>query len=558
VLAAGTFLSRVTGFIRVLTVLALLGSSGVADAYNLANTVPNIIYELILGGVLSATMIPVFVEQFRREDRRAGARSISAVLTMITLVLVVVTAALYLFAPAIIHFYLAFNHQGTGVQERAVGTSLLRLFAPQVFFLGAIVVTTALLNARRHFAAAAFSPVANNLISIAAIVATKAVASSVDIGPFRHDHSAILVLGVGTTLGYAVQFLIHLPALARAGISFRPVWDLHDPAVRQITRLSTWLVGVVLANQVSLTIVIILAAQVPGSYTIYNSAYTFFQLPYALFAVSVASVLTPDLAERWSRRDRLGFQRRMIAGTRVTLAVLIPAGIGYALVAGPVILLAARHGATSLRSGDLIGSCLAIFALGLPGYSAFLLLMRGLQAMQDAKAMFVVYVAENALSVVLAFALYPSLGVRGLCLAWVAPYTVCAFAVAAQLRRRVGSLGGIYTIRALYRIALATTVMAAAVYAIDRVLPHGHGDVDLVVRLVVEVTVGAVVYIGAARVLGIRELEPLLALAGRLVGRATSRRPPPPPPGRPSRPGPSGPPSRPAPSYTPAHRAGAR
>jgi putative peptidoglycan lipid II flippase len=554
-LAAGTFLSRVTGFIRVLTILALLGSKGVADAYNLANTVPNIIYELILGGVLSATMIPVFVEQFRREDRRAGARSISAVLTMITVVLIVVTAALYLFAPAVIHFYLLFNHQATEASERAVGTSLLRLFAPQVFFLGAIVVTTALLNARRHFAAAAFSPVVNNLISIAAIVATKAVASSIDIGPFRHDHSAILVLGIGTTLGYVVQFLIHLPALARAGISFRPVWDLHDPAVRQITRLSTWLVGVVLANQLSLTVVIILAARVQGDYTIYNSAYTFFQLPYALFAVSVASVLTPDLAERWSSRDRVGFQRRMIAGTRVTLAVLIPAGIGYALVASPVILLAARHGATTLKSGDLIGSCLAIFALGLPGYSAFLLLMRGLQAMQDARAMFLVYVVENGLSVVLAFALYPSLGVRGLCLAWVAPYTLCSFAVAGQLRRRVGSLGGIYTVRTLYRIAVATAVMAAAIYAVDQVLPHGHGDVALIVRLVVEVVVGTVVYIAGARILGIRELEPLLALAGRLVGR---RSPGPPPARRPPRSGPPGPSPRSSRSYTPAHRAGTR
>jgi putative peptidoglycan lipid II flippase len=532
----------------------------VADAYNLANTVPNIIYELILGGVLSATMIPVFVEQFRREDRAAGARSISAVLTMITAVLIVVTAALYLFAPAVIHFYLQFNHQSKGAQERAVGTSLLRLFAPQVFFLGAIVVTTALLNARRHFAAAAFSPVVNNLISIAAIVATKVVASSVAIGPFRHDHSAILVLGVGTTLGYVAQFLIHLPALARAGISFRPVWDLHDPAVRQITRLSTWLVGVVLANQVSLTIVIILAAQVQGSYTIYNSAYTFFQLPYALFAVSVASVLTPDLAERWSSRDRLGFQRRMIAGTRVTLAVLIPAGIGYALVARPVILLAAHHGATTLKSGDLIGSCLAIFALGLPGYSAFLLLMRGLQAMQDAKAMFVVYLVENGLSVVLAFALYPSLGVRGLCLAWVAPYTICSFAVSGQLRRRVGSLGGIYTVRALFRIGLATAVMAAAIYGVDRILPHGDGDATLILRLVAEVAVGSVVYIAGARVLGIRELEPLLALAGRLIGRGAPRGRPPeprPPTRRPPPPGPTGPPRSPRP-YTPAHRSGAR
>jgi putative peptidoglycan lipid II flippase len=523
ILAGGTFLSRITGFVRVVVIAYALGLGGLADAYNLANTVPNIIYELILGGVLSATMIPVFVEQFRREDRQAGARSISAVLTAITAVLAVVTVLLYVLAPFIIHFYLLFNHQATGGDERAVGTSLLRLFAPQVFFLGAIVVTTALLNARRHFGAAAFSPVVNNVISIAAILATKAVADTTRLGPFRHDHSALLVLGIGTTAGYIVQFLIHLPALARAGISFRPVWDLHDPAVRQVTRLSAWLVGVVLTNQASLTVVLILADQVGGRYSIYQSAYTFFQLPYALFAVSVASVLTPDLAERWASRDRVGFQRRMIAGSRITLAVMIPAAIGFALVARSVITLAIHHGAVSASESHLLGSCLALFALGLPGYSAFLLLMRALQAMQDARAMFRVYLLENALSVALSFVLYPSLGVRGLCLAWVAPYTLCSFVAAAQVQHRAGSLGGALTVRALVRVVLATAIMGAVIVTAGRALPSGVSDVDLVTRLVVEVAVGTAAYLGAARLFGIDELDPLLRLARRLLpGRSAA------------------------------------
>ena len=527
IVAAGTFLSRITGFARTLTILAVLGSTGLGDAYNLANTVPNIVYELVLGGVLSATMIPVFVEQFRREDRAAGQRSISAVLTAITTVLVVVTLLLYLFAPAVIHFYLLFNHhQVTGGDERAIGTSLLRLFAPQVLFLGAIVVTTALLNARRHFAAPAFSPVVNNVIMIVAILATKLVASTLEIGPFRHDHSAILVLGLGTTFGYFVQFLIHLPALARAGVRIRPVWDFRDPAVRQITRLSSWLVGVVLANQVSLTVVIILAAQVPGSFTVYSAAFTFFQLPYAIFAVSLASVLTPDLAERWTAGDRTGFRHRMIAGTRVTLAVMIPAGIGYAIVARPVILLAAHHGATSAASAHLLASSLALFAIGLPGYSAFLLLLRGLQAMQDAKAMFGVYLLENAMSVVLAFALYPALGVRGLVLAWVMPYTFCSFVVIGQLRRRMGPFGGYRTVRALLRISVSTGIMAVAVFGVARILPHGDGDAALALRLIAQVVVGAVVYLYSARVFGLGELDPILALAGRLFHRLTDSPPP--------------------------------
>ncbi|MGH8922728.1 MAG: murein biosynthesis integral membrane protein MurJ, partial [Actinomycetes bacterium] len=516
VMAAGTFLSRITGFARVLAVTTVLGVNGLGDAYNYANSIPNIIFDLLIGGILSATLVPVFVEELNRRDRREARRAVSAIVTVIGAALIAVSVLLYLLAPYVIRFYLLANNQTTKADESAVATSLLHLFAPQVFFIGTIVVSTALLNARRRFAAAAFSPVINNLIAIAAIGVTSATASQLAIGPLRHQPRVILVLGLGTTLGYVVQLLVQIPAMRRAGLSLRPVWDIHHPAVRKVLGLSAWLVGVVVTNQISLNVILVLAGHKSGGATAYTTAYQFFQLPYALFTVSVASALTPDLAERWTRRDRRGFSRRMIYGLRVTLGVLVPAAAGYAVVAGPLIDLAVRHGHVSADGAHQISSSLALFAIGLPGFSAFVLLMRGFQAMQDTRAMFWMYALENALSLVAAVILYPLLGVKGLAIAWVGPYTIAAVAAAIRLGRRTGTLGGALTIRALWRIALAGAVMVVALVAVGRVLPHGGSDARLVLRLLGQLVVGTAAYLGAARLLGIEEIQPVLRLARRL------------------------------------------
>ena len=169
-MASGTLLSRLTGFARVLALVYAFRLTRLADIYNLANTAPNILYDLVLGGVLSATLVPVFVDWFGR-DEEEGWRAVSAVVTAITVTLAVLTAVFWLLAPAIIRLYLVLDHSPGGADQRALGTTLLRLFAPQLFLLGGIALTTALLNARRRFFVPAYSPVLNNLVTIAAIVA---------------------------------------------------------------------------------------------------------------------------------------------------------------------------------------------------------------------------------------------------------------------------------------------------------------------------------------------------------------------------------------------------
>jgi putative peptidoglycan lipid II flippase len=530
ILAVGTFASRLTGFVRVLLIGYVLGVGPISDAFNIANGVPNIVYDLLLGGILSATLIPVFVDHLNDKDAQEGARAISAVLTAVAVALVAMSGLLWLFAPWVIRFYLILNSSSTGPAERALATKLLHDFAPQVFFLGAIVVSTALLNARRSFTAAALSPILNNFIAIAALLVTKFVASQIltaktatvatTLDKLGADQRAIFILGFGTTAGYLVQFLVQLPAMRRAGLIFRPVWDIHHPAVRQVAGLSSWLVGVVLANQASLALITVLAASAKpsGGATVYQFSYQFFQLPYALIAVSVASAIMPRLAERWSSDDRAGFERQLVTGIRVTLALIVPIGMAYVMIAQPFIELAIRHGRVGATGAHLVASSLALFAIGLPGFSGFFLLMRAYQAMKDARSMFWIYVLENGLTVVSAVILYHVLGVPGLALAWVGPYTIASFVAAAHLRGRVGRLGGTATVRALIRIVVASGVSAGAVYGAGLLFGSSRSDPVLIIRLLVQVGAGAATYLLLARAMRIRELRPVIRIVRRMAG----------------------------------------
>ena len=505
VMAVGTMLSRITGFGRVLALAYAFNLGRLADSYNLANTAPNILYDLVLGGVLSATLIPVFVAQFGRDDDEDPWHAISAVITAAAVVLVALTALFVLLAPAIIRLYTLLNNTESAGAQREVATTLLRWFAPQVALLGFIALSTAVLNARRRFAVPAFTPVANNLIAIGVLLATPHVADSLELNQIQNDALALAFLGIGTTAGYLVQGLLQWPSMRRAGARLRWVWDLRHDAVRAVLRLSGWTLGFVITNQIAFFVVLVLAEHSDGGVSAYSAAYLFFQLPYAVLAVSVMTALQPGLAARWTDGDVDGFRKQLASGFRLTTAVVLPAAVGYALLARPIIVLLVQHGRMSPSAARTTADTLACLAVGLPGFSVYLLLIRAYQAMQDAKTPFWLYLAENTANVVLAVALFDSLGVQGLGIALAAAYTLGAVLALITLRRRLGGLEGRSLLASTTRIAAASAVMGVAVWAVSRAIGPGT-YAHLAVRVVAAVAVGVGVYLGMARLLGSDEL----------------------------------------------------
>ena len=509
VMAAGTMASRLTGFGRLVALAYAMGFTRLTDSYNLANVTPNIVYELVLGGILSATLVPLFVERLATDDDDDAWRAISAVITAAAALLVVVTAVFVVIAPLLVRLYTVGNDSPSVGEQRAVATSLLRLFAPQVALYGMVALATAVLSARRRFAAPMFAPVLNNVVVIGVLLALPHVVDDVSLTGVRHDAGARLLLGLGTTAGVAAMAVALVPSLRRAGARLRPVWDPRHPAVVAIIRLSGWTFGFVAANQVALMVVLILANGRAGDVAAYQAGVVFFQLPYGVFAVSVMTALQPDLAERWALGDVDGYGRRVVAGLRSIAAVVVPAAVGYLCLARPIVSVALEHGALRSTSASTTADVLAMLAIGLPGFSLFLFLVRAFQAMQDTRSVFFLYLVENGLNIALALALYPSLGVQGLALAYAVAYTGGAVAALVLLQRRTGAVDIPGVVQTWVRVSVASAVMAAAVTAVSTIVQPA------LPRAGAGVVAGVTVYLLVARRLGIQELSALLRFRRR-------------------------------------------
>ena len=529
VMAVGTTLSRLTGVIRIIAVVYALGaSSAVADAYNLANTMPNIIHDIVLGGVLSATFIPVFVHRLTTKSEDDAWEAISAV-TSVTLIVMAAASVLFLLlTPVLIDATTALNHSAEAAQDRRVATELLILFVPQLACYGFISLGTALLNARRRFAAPMFSSIANNVVVIGVMIyyAVTVERASRSIGGLSHDRGQLLLLGLGTTAGVVAQAALMVPSLRRAGLRLTWKPDFHHEAVRTIIRLSGWTFGLVVANQLALIVVLTLAGHTQGAVTAYTNSWTFFQLPYGVVAVSVMSATAPELTTHWARADLTAFRRRMATGLRTILAIVVPAAAGELILSHPLVALLLAHGVTTVNDTVPTATSLALLALGLPGFCVFLYAIRVLQSVQDLRSAFWLYVVENGINVVAAVALVGPLGVvRGIALSITIAYTVAAVAALAHLRTRVQGLDAGIVSRPLLHVTVATGALVVGA-ALGSNVSASESELGLLLRVFVGGLAGLGAFVVAAGVLG-----------GRRPPHA-HRRPPggPPPPGAPDDP----------------------
>lgn len=502
-MASGTLLSRVTGFAKLAALAYAIGLGGLSSAYNLANNTPNIVFDLLIGGVLAGTVVPVFVDRLARQGESRAWEDISAVLTLAAVVLGLATVLLVLAAPLVIYAYTAGASGTNQFAERASATILLRLFAPQVAFYGLIGLATAVLNARRSFAPPTFVPVANNLLVIGILLAVHALYPRPNLLTASRHPGLLLLLGIGTTAGIGLQGLLLIPSLraaaprlvrerldvvstlarrpeidpewpaadtrdswerlARLGrladgkapswadrrergtLALRWRWEPRNPAVRQILNLSSWTFGFVVATQIAYFVVLRLAFLSPGTggVTAYTNAYTFFMLPVGIVAVSIMSAAQPELASQWSASDLDGFWRRSVTAMRALIVAVIPPAVGFLVLSVPICAVVLAHGAGTLARARDTASALVGLAVGLPGFCAWLFVGSAFQAMQDTRTVFVYYLLEVALNIALAFLLNPFLGVQGLALALSASYTITALVGWSGLRHRLaGGLRG--------------------------------------------------------------------------------------------------------------------
>ena len=342
--ALGTLLSRLTGLLRVVVFGIIIGQNALADAYDGANNSPNSIYELLLGGVLSATLVPLFTEHLEKDDDEAT----NAVVSVSVIVLAAITTAAVVAAPLIFRLFSISPSPTVDADEyRQVGTSLARIFLIQIFFYGLMALGSALLQARRRFFAPAWAPVLSNLVIIAGLLLIPRVLDGKD--------PSLDVARDERQLPAAARRRRHrrasrswpsrsCPRCRRAGVRlrFRPQW--RHPAVRKLVTLSGWTLGYVAANQVALIVVKNLAKPGSGGQDAYSKAFTFFQLPHGLLAVSIMTTFVPDLARFVARKDRQAFVDRSSLGVRLVAFFTFPASFGLLVLARPIIGAFLQHG----------------------------------------------------------------------------------------------------------------------------------------------------------------------------------------------------------------------
>lgn len=497
-MAGGTAVSRGTGLLRVLVLAWVLGFSPLADAFNLANTVPNMLFDLVLGGVLSATFIPVFVEQLAVQGERRAWRSISSVISVSLLVLVVACVITFVAAPWIIDGFTAVQHSSGHadtaalVAQRHVATSFLRWFVPQIFFYGVIGLASALLNIRHRFSAGAWAPVANNIVCIVVLLWFHLVDPAPSVATIT-QHSHLMWLGLGTSLGVAIQFLCMVPTMAKNDLyRLRLRFDFADPALKAVARLGGWTLAVVLTNQASLYVVLAFAFSSGGHGPVsaYTYGWSFMQMPYAVVVVSVLGVLTPQLAALATAHDTVGFTARLSQGLRQSLVIIVPCSAALIVLSQPVVGVLLNHG--RLNASLLAGSVIAVLAAGLPGFTVFQLCVRGLQALQRARDVFILYAIENGLTIALCFVLGRH-SITGLTGAVALAYTLSAGIALAALHVQHVPLTSTLLSRPLRRSLTGSVAMAIVMAAAYAATTWSSGLL-LLVRVGVAVVVGAVTY----------------------------------------------------------------
>ena len=516
VVALGTGLSRFTGMLKVIVFGIVIGQTALADAYDGANNSPNAVYELLLGGVLSAALVPMFSRLLEDDDEEA----VESVVSTAIIALTVITAVAVFFAPWVFRVFSLNPADGIDVNEfRTVGTALTRIFLLQIFFYGVSALLGSLLNAKRRFFAAAWSPVLANIVVICTLLYVPILLNrpndSIPLAEVLNSPSFRWLLGLGATGGIALQALVLLPAIHRAGLNFRFRFKPRHPAVKRLVALSGWTFGYVMANQMTVVVTKNLAEPGSGGQDAMAKASTFFYFPHGLLAMSIATTFIPEMARAVARRDRLAFIERTGLGIRLVGLLTFPAAFGFLVMSRPIIGALLRYGQFSNEAADTTARALSGLALGLVGYSVYLFTLRGFFAHQDTKTPFIINCLQNAINIVLAFPLARQFDVLGLGIAFSISYFIGALVALFVLRTKEEDFPVLPILTALGRMLLASAMMGAVVWLSIAAVGSDDGF-GAIFKVAVGSIVGIVVYVGALNLLRAPEVHGLRQLWSRL------------------------------------------
>lgn len=448
-MALGTLLSRGTGIFREIAVIAAIGTAVFADTYSVGNSMPNVVYVLIVGGSLDAVFVPQIVRRMR-SDADGGRAYIDKLLTATLTILLALTALAILAAPLIAKLYGSADWSSA---DRSVAVMFTQYCLPQIVFYGLFEMLSQVLNARGRFGAPMFAPIINNVVVITTAIAFIAIAGT-KLTTGTVTDTQIAFLGVGTTLGVAAQALVLLPMLRRTGHPWRLRFDWRGSGLGKALTLARWTFLLVLINQLGYVVITRLATTAnvlaesakttATGFTTYQKAHLLFLLPHGIVTVSLVTAIVPLMSRHAHAGESARISDDLRRVLRSIVAYLVPAaGIMFAL--GPQIgMVLYGSGASNRDAGQAIGLTLSIFALALPAYSVYYALLRVFYAHEDTRTPVALTLVLNVVDVALALWLFNAATVErkvpALAVAYVIAYWATVVVTWVIVRRRAPGL----------------------------------------------------------------------------------------------------------------------
>ncbi len=525
-MAAGTAVSRVLGFVRAAVLVAAVAPSvnGAADAFSVANIMPNALYILLAGGVLNAVLVPQIAKAARQPD--GGEDYINRLLTAALALLAVVTVAVTAAAPILVNVY---GSTSWSPELVTLATAFSLWCMPQVFFYGLYTLLGQVLNARGSFGAFMWAPVVNNVVSIVGLGVFMALYGTGTQQIDTWDSSKIMILAASQTLGVAAQAVILIPLLKRNGIRFRPKFGLRGVGLGSASRVAGWTFAAVVVQQLAFVVISQVTttaaellkdrpeAVVNTGKVIYDNAQLLFMLPHSLVAVSLVTALFTRMSNAASENRIRDVRADLSLGLRLTgLATVVSTAAILAL--GPEITASMFPGNDRPTTTGIAYVVMAM-ALGLIPFSAQYLFQRVFYAFEDAKTPFFIQIASSSTwaggNLVSLFVLRegaPEFIVVGVGLSMAAANLVGAGLSYLILRRRFGDFDSRQVARTHIEMIVVAAIGGALAWLLAQTVHTvlGDGWITYVIATVVGGLSLLVIYVAGLRQLGVAEIEDVL------------------------------------------------
>ena len=529
IMALGTIISRITGFVRGILVVAVLGTTLLADTYNVANTMPNILYNLLVGGALTAIFIPQLVRSFDHAD--GGDDFASRLITTISLILLVLVSLGMFFAPALVRLYAPEFFTVGFETEKDIAIAFTRYCLPQIFFLGLFTMLGQVANARGSFGPLMWAPIANNLVGIALFGGFLIFSPGINLSSITDFQVALL--GWGTTFSVVVQALVLVPVIKKLGISIKP--RLGVSGLGKSFTLAGWTLVYVLISQLGylVTVNVATSAAVRSAqanietgvgYTPYTYAYFVMLLPYSIVTISIITAILPHISKLALDGKREEVKAQLVRAIRLVGVITVPSAVAF-LLFGPLITQSIFIGISDDDS-RYIGYVLSALSFGLVAFSINLILIRGFNAFEDTRTQVISILVINIFSVAMSYFFLFFVKTQwvtiGLGVAFSVSYIIGLFVTLRLLKKHTGRLPLSEFIGQHFRLLIASLLAMLPLFAMTQYISWLNIEFSRAARageLLVVMVVAFVAYIVGAKALGIEEISMI-----RHLGSSMSRR----------------------------------